>query len=344
MSVIQRTFKVSGTGTDVTTATIGWSSADYGIRRNDTGATIAGGTTGQTMTSLGSGAYRYSFTDPANDLTYSYHLKFVYNGRTFNVADTQKGPTSDTDINQTYDDIYNEVSRYLGTGDSPSGTNLTRAQRISNDAWAEMLMGLDPRSGKVYQWSFLYPASTVTATSGSTTSTLPADFEGLKPGGGIYYGNSDSGVRMEERSPGHIDEWYSNGGAASGQPTYYAVEPIGNSAGDHSRYRLKWYPTPGSTTTFYYHYRQEQDALSNNLQGVPTIHRAVKQLARAMAAEQEDDLSPDGDRERQKADKYMAAAIDIDALNKPSTLGYNGDNSDFPYPMVERTGTVTYET
>jgi len=332
-------WKPEGTYTDATSVNTGYSAADYGVKRTDTGATVVDAGTG--WTSVGTGQYKLSWTDPADDLSYLWHATLVYGGRTIRLTGSVDGGSTAVDGDLEYNDVWAEVSRYLGTGASPTGTALATAKRITQDAYGEFLMGMDPRTSRVYEWSFLYPSATVTQTSGSTTSSLPADFEGFY--GPIAYGSSGNGIAVEERTPGGLDQLYAMGGGYSGTPEFYAIEPVGNSSGDHSRYRLKWYPLPGSTTTLHYHYRQEQDALSNKLQGIPSIQRAVKQLARARAAEQENDISPDENPERSLAEKYMAAAIDLDAAMKPHTLGYMGDNSDCSR-VVERTGAVTYET
>lgn len=60
-----------------------------------------------------------------------------------------------------FSDLYAAVSRFLGWGSSPSGDNATLCKAYANAGHAEFLMGMDPRTKRVYQWSFLQPSSTI---------------------------------------------------------------------------------------------------------------------------------------------------------------------------------------
>jgi hypothetical protein len=93
-----------------------------------------------------------------------------------------------TDLSLTFADLYKEVSNFLGLGLSPSGDKLALAKKYANDGYRLFLMGVDPRSQRAYQWSFLAPAAsldlwasvaadegvTVTGVYASGTTTLTA--------------------------------------------------------------------------------------------------------------------------------------------------------------------------
>lgn len=72
-----------------------------------------------------------------------------------------------------FSDYYAEVADYLGYGRSPSGTNITEVKRYTNEGYATFLMGIDPRTGQAYNWSFLAPEASMTFWS--TVGTTVAD-------------------------------------------------------------------------------------------------------------------------------------------------------------------------
>lgn len=65
------------------------------------------------------------------------------------------------DLGLTFSDLYKEVSNFLGLGLSPAGDNLALAKKYACDGYRLFLMGVDPRSGRAYQWSFLAPAASL---------------------------------------------------------------------------------------------------------------------------------------------------------------------------------------
>lgn len=77
-----------------------------------------------------------------------------------------------TTLGLTFEDVYKEVSNYLGLGLAPTGGNLALTKKYVNDGYRIFLMGTDPRTQRVFQWSFLAPAATLdvwAATSGACT-------------------------------------------------------------------------------------------------------------------------------------------------------------------------------
>ena len=81
-----------------------------------------------------------------------------------------------------FSDYYAEVADYLGYGRSPAGTNLTEVKRYTNEGYQRFLMGINPKTGSAYMWSFLAPETTMVfwasvgtsiASSGVSTITGP---------------------------------------------------------------------------------------------------------------------------------------------------------------------------
>ena len=78
--ILQKTFRVEGVLTDVTTAKLSDPTGTYGIKRNDTDAVVVAD--GTDMTHSATGVYEYSFED-TQDIAYTAYVEFVYGGSTF---------------------------------------------------------------------------------------------------------------------------------------------------------------------------------------------------------------------------------------------------------------------
>ena len=92
MSTIRKRFKVDSVLTDPTSIVLSDSTGTYGVKRDDTGAAVVAA--GTAMTQISTGDYQHQFTDPANDLTYTYCVKIVYGGATYYFAGELTGPTT----------------------------------------------------------------------------------------------------------------------------------------------------------------------------------------------------------------------------------------------------------
>lgn len=120
MSKIVKTFKVDGVATNMTSVKLSNYAATYGVKRNDTDAVVVAD--GEAMTNIGTGVYEYEFTDPANDLTYTYVLEYVYGGETYWIEDTLTGPISYSGL-ATLADTKTHLG-VTGTGDNTLITSI----------------------------------------------------------------------------------------------------------------------------------------------------------------------------------------------------------------------------
>ena len=75
-----------------------------------------------------------------------------------------------------YSDLYAEVSDYMGWGRSPTGDRLSEVQRHVNAGYRKFLLGMDPRTQRAHQWSFLMPTATIVfwATVTGTVDGTPS--------------------------------------------------------------------------------------------------------------------------------------------------------------------------
>ena len=86
---IERQFLIDGVLADVTSAVLSDPEGDYGVKRDDTDAVIVAD--GAAMTKTLPGIYRYTFAEPADELTYTYWIKWVYGGKTHHEEHTVTG-------------------------------------------------------------------------------------------------------------------------------------------------------------------------------------------------------------------------------------------------------------
>lgn len=92
---IRFTLKNRDTGAyvDPTSLVLSDPTGAYGIKRDDTGATVVADGTAYT-TKIGTGQYYYTLTEPATGLTYTGYWEFVYGGETHFIEFTESGSSS----------------------------------------------------------------------------------------------------------------------------------------------------------------------------------------------------------------------------------------------------------
>ena len=91
-SLISKLFSIAGVPTNMTSVTLSDPTGTYGVKRDDTGAVVVAD--GTAMVAGAAGVYAYSFADPAADLTYTYYLEIVYDGKTHWIVGSFSGGTS----------------------------------------------------------------------------------------------------------------------------------------------------------------------------------------------------------------------------------------------------------
>ena len=160
MSVIQKTYKVNGTLTNLTSATLG--------------ITYSGGTIcapGTAMTHAGTGLYTYSWTDPGYGLTYTVTYVFTpTSGQVITWSESFAGPAAATRLELSVAQAVSECSRLFSATDIAAGRPLESVKA----AYRDFLAGRNPRTGTVHAWSFMRPLTTITvgaAVTGTATGT-----------------------------------------------------------------------------------------------------------------------------------------------------------------------------
>ncbi len=252
MSTINRTFKKNGVLADPTTVTLSDSTGAYGVKRNDTDAVVVADATA--MTKISTGVYQYVFTDPADDLTYTYSIEIVADGATNYFSDTLVGPTTGSSDNAfTFSGLCDRVGMQQ-YGAVQTGANLVLIKQMVNDGLMMFYAEHD--------WNFLRPSATLAITEDDTETDLPAGFANMEDpfrfaAGSGYYGS------ITETTPNHI-LMLRQGGSVTGYPRLYAIRPKALTATTGQRWEVMWYPTISADLTLSYRYRVTPSALVND--------------------------------------------------------------------------------
>jgi len=247
------------------------------------------------------------------------------------------------DLTLTFLDLYKEVSNFLGLGLSPAGDSLALAKKCANDGYRLFLMGMDPRSGRAYAWTFLSPEHSLTLSAGAADGhyALPADFAAILDDPTLPSESTGHGARpsrLAPRSAAYIRQLHA-GGAPGGPPRYYAVMPQAFDAAVGQRYDLLVWPTPAAGCSLRFRYRVEPAALAADADrplGGPQHALTILEAALAVAEQRHNDTRG---IHTEQFERLMAFSIDLDAANQPRALGDVGGGAPEAF---ERRGIVTY--
>lgn len=219
----------------------------------------------------------------------------------------------------TYQDLYNRVSKFLGTyGDSgPTGNDLQDAKDFVEEGYQEFL---SPPDG--YVWSFLKKYTTLTTESGKFNYYLPQDYNSLI----IPFRFTDQAgyPPVEERSENEIMEMrnYNN---ISSFPQYFAIRTADYTPEAGQRQEVIFWPEPDSEHILYYQYKFNVPELSNDSDlpvGGPQMASCLLKMCLAAAeGESDEELSTQVNR----ANLALIKAISEDKNREPRRLGYNAN-------------------
>ncbi len=218
----------------------------------------------------------------------------------------------------SFENMYNAVSRFLGTGSTPSGDDLSTAKDIVNAGYRRCL-------GE-YDWSFLRTSGSLTTVANNYTAWMPDDFDRMLTGR-LSFDVDQNYSDVLERSYQQIREMRSHLSLTT-EPQFFCVVADQYSKTAGTRYRLLLYPTPETAYLLHYSYKFDPVELSDaadRVVGSGDFSHAVLQASRAEAESSEDETA--GAQEL-KAQRAIAAAMEKDKLNAPSFLGYNGSGEE----------------
>lgn len=186
--IIQKTFKVDGVLTNVTSATLSDPTNTFGVKRNDTNAVVVANNTA--MTQAGTGIYQYEFTDVIG-VAYTAYVKFVYQGATYHFEVDFAARTGAATIPTSYSSLVERVGHYLfgaEPGSSFSSDQLTRIKYCIRDGLYRVY--------SAHEWSFFRPLADVVTTAPYATGTVTVASGVVTLVGGTLPSWAASGVLM----------------------------------------------------------------------------------------------------------------------------------------------------
>jgi hypothetical protein len=232
----------------------------------------------------------------------------------------EKCAVAESSLSLTYQQLYSEVSDFLGTGITPTGDDAVRAKRLVNAGYRTWLAGTVPGETP-HKWSFLENTATLTLVANQYYIPLPDDFGTLLGCPKFAAGQAVSGG-MFERSPDHVLALREGQNGAVGTPREFAVLTVApTSASVSERRRLIMAPTPVAGYQVVIRYRRLPGALVNDTD-VPLgaqLHSDTILEACLATAEQRSD-----DNQNLHTKQFLlklAQAIALDRANAPKRLG-----------------------
>lgn len=220
------------------------------------------------------------------------------------------------DLRLTFQDLYNQVAKFLGTYGSsgPSGDDLTDAKDIVHSAYRRFINS--------HNWTFLKPPLKIVTVSGTWIYDLPDDFSAII--GLINFDADDGYPPLDERSVDDIMEMRVLSDYTS-YPMFYATRAGVYTPETGQRWEIIFYPTPGSAYTLNSRYKifpKKLSATSDLPIGLPETDEVLKALCLAEAESNKDEFI---DVQETKAIRLLMQAIQADKLKEPKTLGYNAN-------------------
>lgn len=160
--IIQKTWAVDGTLTDVTTAKLSDPTGTFGVKRNDTSAVVVAD--GTNMTHSATGIYEYSFEDVVN-ISYTAYVEFVYDGSTYHF-EVDLPARADTGVMVcSYSSLLERIGHYLfGIRSSYSSDQTEDIEECMKDGLRDVYAAHD--------WSFFKPVKNLLTTAPYSTGTV----------------------------------------------------------------------------------------------------------------------------------------------------------------------------
>jgi hypothetical protein len=160
--LIQKTWRVDGVLTNVTTAKLSDPTGTYGIKRNDTDAVVVAD--GTNMTNPSTGVYEYSFED-IQDIAYTAYVEFVYAGSTFQFEVDIPARAETGTMVASYSMLTDRVGHYLfGIRTGFSSDQLDDIEQCIRDGLHDVYTA--------HSWSFFRPIAEIVTTAPYATGTI----------------------------------------------------------------------------------------------------------------------------------------------------------------------------
>ena len=176
MSTITFRNKKDGVLYDPSSIVLSASDSSYGVKRNDTDAVVV--VDGTAMTKSATGVYTYTFTDPADDLTYTYSAEIVENaGETasffaFQLDGPESAAEPTSDHRYSINTLASQLRGEFDVDDNASGGTIPARFKTAirnSGIWL----------WNAWDWRFRRKIGTLSFASGASAAELPSDFAEL---------------------------------------------------------------------------------------------------------------------------------------------------------------------
>ncbi len=314
--------------TDATSVVLSDPSGTFGVKRNDTGeAVVAAGTA---MTRVSTGIYEYTFTEPAEGLSYTAWVEIDYQGAVYHRKYDLEAIPESSAATQTYTSLRVALADFLGLGRNSEGTGSDwsdetehRLRDIISSGYFQFLYPpILPGEKASHRWSFFRTVYSFSTAAGEHLVDMPSNFGSIV--GDIHYDtNTDVSRIIRQVSPGFIDRQRSIN-SAEGRPVYFALRPKSVAETSQQVTECMLYPTPDAAYSLiaYYDVRVEDLSESNPYPLGGQAHaETLLQSCRDIAAQRYKDqpAGPEHDLFLQR----LQASVEFDRRNSPAFLGYN---------------------
>lgn len=189
----------------------------------------------------------------------------------------------------TFENIYKDVSRFMGLGSSPAGDDLTLVKDITYRGYIKFLTAVHPRTGQLYRWSFLKKSAVLNTVEDQHQYALPIDAWHVEDE--LNFDAESGYPTIKKRSLEYINSQRAQTVFTS-YPNYFAVV-YGDYDKTHiQRKQLVFYPTPDQAYSIVYEYyfippKPEND--DDYFVGGPEISEAIRLCALSVAEMEEDE-------------------------------------------------------
>lgn len=228
-------------------------------------------------------------------------------------------------LDLTFSEVYNQVSDFLGTGSSPTGSDLTLVKGIVYRAYRKFLYPIHPATGRSHYWSFLKKYGSFQTVETQWVYQLPLDFDRML--GNPQFDLSDGYPELVRVTSDRILN-SRNYGEVSSFPQMYAI--VSGYEKELGQIWSLWlYPTPNGVHNIRYQYLmspQKPDTSTDYLPGGPRAQEVMLEVALAVAEQQEDG---EVGIHSQLAESELAKLILSDTVSTAETVGnlYSGGQS-----------------
>ncbi len=214
----------------------------------------------------------------------------------------------------TFQDLYNRVSKFLGTYGSsgPSGTDLSDAKDYVRSGYMSFLLS--------YPWSFLRKTTTLSTETGVYVYQLPTDFRDLRGSRTLNFSANSSYPPVTETGEDEVNEQRAIN-ISSSYPQLFAIRTGDYSPETGQRYEMIFWPMPDATYVLTYPYTIMPAAMANTtdipIGGIETTE-VIKEFCLAAAETEADEVTG---VHSNLAQMELVKAITADKERAPRHLG-----------------------